>query len=205
MRTISFRGLARPVGGGSEYEQGEPAPKHAATRCRRGVPGSVALLVVSVMALAGAGCELPTGLPGFESTFVIPAEDVSLAVIGAPTTAWVTDDLAGVDASIIERVAGGALIVHVSNAVGATGTVMVTISNGSVSAIGTVDVSGPAGQRIELTGDQVRSFVGGEITLRGSGTLCASAGCGSLVLPPPMIHLDNRIELRLRIGAEAGR
>jgi len=145
-------------------------------------------------------CDIPTGLPRIESRYLFPLEDVSVPVTGVPASAQISQDLSSID--LTDQVGGATIRISPENPAGATGTLAFTIKGGGVTVNGSVDVAGPASQRIELNEAQTRALLGGTVQISASGTLCRAGGCG-LELPPfPIVTLRNEIELLVRLGGE---
>lgn len=85
-----------------------------------------------------------------------------------------TVDLTSIDASIIDRVQGGALIVSMTNPFGVSGALTMTVSNAGMPISKPVDVRpGPTTQHIPLTRDEVKALLGRAITVNATGTLGA--------------------------------
>jgi hypothetical protein len=148
-------------------------------------------------------CDIPTAPPRFETTFVVPGETVTVPVTSQDASASVTYDLTDTE-DLAGRSRGGALVVNVENATGATGTVQVRIAAGGVSVEGTVDLSAGSGQRIEVGRDELAALLGRELTVTAAGRLCPASGCNPVNLPPfPNVTFDTRLEVVLELGGES--
>jgi hypothetical protein len=156
-----------------------------------------AIVLTPMLLLA---CDVPTGLPRIESSYLFPVEDLAVPVTGIDVAVQVSQDLSSID--LTDQVRGATIRISPENPTGATGTLAFTISGGGVSVNGTVDVAGPASQSVELDEAQTRALLGGTVQISASGTLCRAGGCG-LELPPfPVVTLRNEIQLRVRLGGE---
>lgn len=157
-----------------------------------------AALAVLLLALM-AGCDVPTALPRFENTLVLPAPDMNVPVLGAPATTTVSVDLANVDESFADRVRGGEVQFTPVNPSGATGTLTITIrepqSGASVS--GTVDVASQTPQIITIPEQTMRAFLSRTVDVTASGTL------GPLTLPnPASVRLETLMRITFEVGGE---
>jgi hypothetical protein len=156
-----------------------------------------AVWLMPVLLLA---CDVPTGLPRIDSSYLFPVEDLTIPVTGIQVAVQVSQDLSSID--LTDQVRGSTIRISPENPTGATGTLVFTISGGGVTVNGSVDVAGPASQQIELDETQTRALLGGTVQISASGKLCRASGCG-LELPPfPVVTLRNEIQLRVRLGGE---
>ena len=164
---------------------------------RRGVRLGAAL------AVALTACDVPTAPPRFETRFVVAGEDVSVPVTSRQASATSGYDLTDA-ADLAGRARGGALVVDVENAAGATGLVAIRISGGGVTVAGTVDLAAGDGQRIPADREQVQALLGHDLTVTATGTPCPQSGCNAAALPPfPMVRFETRLELMLELGGES--
>jgi hypothetical protein len=158
---------------------------------------------IAATAVMLTACEIPTAPPRFESTFVVPGETVTVPVTSQNASASATYDLTET-ADLVGRSRGGALVVDVDNASGATGTVLVRIAAGGVTVEGTVDLSAGSGQRIPVSRNDLAALLGRELTITASGRLCPQSGCSAVTLPPfPSVTFETRLELVLELGGES--
>jgi hypothetical protein len=155
-----------------------------------------------VLALLSA-CDVPTAPPRFETRFVVAGEEVSVPVTSRQASATSGYDLTEA-ADLAGRAQGGALVVDVENAAGATGLVAIRITGGGTTVDGTVDLAAGGGQRIPADREQVRALLGQDVTITATGTLCPQSGCDANALPPfPMVRFETRFELMLELGGES--
>ncbi|MGH7506855.1 MAG: hypothetical protein ACRELX_14455 [Longimicrobiales bacterium] len=159
-------------------------------------------LILSSVALGA--CDVPTAAPRFETTFVVPAEAVTVLVTSRPATATIGYDLNDVDRAVIDHARGGALRVDIVNAAGGTGVVQLVLSGGGVTVEGSVDLAGGSGQRIPATESEVRALLGRDVMITASGTLCPPSGCDASALPPfSVVTFRTSLELLLELGGES--
>ena len=155
-------------------------------------------LAVLLLALTG-GCDVPTALPRFENTLVLPAPDMNVPVLGAPAAATVSVDLANVDEAFADRVRGGEVQFTPVNPSGATGTLTITISEpqSGASVSGTIDVASQTPQIITIPEQTMRAFLGRTVDVTASGTL------GPLTLPnPASVRLETLMRVTFEVGGE---
>lgn len=115
----------------------------------------------------------------------------------------VTVNLSGMDAEMRDRVRSGALIMVMDNPFGVTGSLelRMRVAGTGTDIRRTLQVAaGRSAQRIELTGDEVRSLVGQRVDVSVTGPVSGSAG-PVVVRPQLEIVLDPRLELVLEIGS----
>ncbi len=156
---------------------------------------------VGFLFVAGlAGCDVPTGLPRVDSTFLFPVESVQLPVSGVTASATASQDFSDID--VADRVMEAAIRVTPRNPSGATGTLTVKLTGGGVTVTGSVNIAGGPNQRIPLTQEQVRALMGAQVQIEASGTLCKASGCGFELPPWPMVTLDNDLEVVVQLGGE---
>jgi len=144
-------------------------------------------------------CQLPTGLPGIESTFRFPVEDVVVPVTGTDASAFESADFDGID---IENVSRGKVLVTPENTEGAMGVLAVRLVGGGVTVAGSIDIAGGADQPIDLSGEEARALLGGPVMIEATGTLCRASGCGFTPPPFPNVRLRNAVELVVRLGGK---
>jgi hypothetical protein len=165
-------------------------------------PASVhcrALRAVAPVSLLAAACGLPTDLPRFESTFVVPAERIVVPVASQPVTASVAHDL-GEAEDLARRARGGAVVIDVENPSGAAGSIQLRITADQADVTGTIDPRVASRLRLPLTPAEVQSILGNVVTLRASATLCPASGCAPGVPPGATVTLRARYELTLVVG-----
>lgn len=169
----------------------------ARAHCARRTSRVVMLLVAAGVA---AACDVPTALPRFENTLVLPAPDIDVPALGFPvTTPPATVDLSEVDESFIERARGGEVQFTPVNPENGTGTLQVTIteplSGTTVSRSITVTAERTP-QIVALDEQEIRAFLGGDVQITLSGSL------GPAAVPIQSVTLDTLVRLVFEIGGE---
>lgn len=150
-----------------------------------------------------AACDVPTAPPRFETRFAVAGGDVSVPVTSRPASATSGYDLTDA-ADLAGRARGGALVVEIANAAGATGLIDIRIQGGGATVVGTVDLAAGGSQRIPADREQVQALLGNMVSVTASGTLCPQSGCNANALPPfPEVRFDTRLELVLELGGES--
>jgi hypothetical protein len=166
-----------------------------APRARRG--WTVALVMA---AMVGGSCDVPTGLPRLENTLALPAPEIEVPVTGTMTPAIpVTVDLSGVDEAMVERARGGELELTPVDPENGTGTLQVTISDpASGTTVSQTITVAPDGQPqvIAVSGDAMRSFLGGDVEVSVSGAL------GPATVPLRTVTLETLLRITFEIGGE---
>jgi len=155
-------------------------------------------IVVTVASMTG--CDVPTGLPRFASTWRFPTADVVVPVAGVQGSTTVTEDLTDVDIS--DRVRSAVIRIRPENAAGATGTITFSIQGGGVTVRGTVNVVNPAVQTIPISEAEVRALLGSSAAFTASGTVCRAGGCGPVPPPHASVTLKTELELVLEVGGD---
>lgn len=164
---------------------------------RRRRPAMAALTCFSMVA-AGA-CDLPSGPPRFQPTFVVGVEEIRVPVTSANASGGTERDLGGIDDELADRSRGGAIVVDIDNATGAIGVVSVRLAGGGAVVTGTVDVAGGDGQRIEIAEEQLRALLGSTVDVTVTGRLCPADGCAQRPPPFPEVTFKPRIEVVVEI------
>lgn len=144
-------------------------------------------------------CDLPTDLPRFESTFVVPGERIEVPVASQPVAISVTHDLGDAE-DLASRARGGAVVVDVDNPSGAGGPIQLRITADQADVTASIDPRGGSRQRIPLTSGEVQAMLGNVVTLRASATLCPATGCAPGLPPGGLVTLRARYELTLVVG-----
>ena len=165
-------------------------------RCPRGAAVAAALLT----AMVAAACDVPTALPRFENTLVLPAPDVSVPVTGVPAPAIPIEvDLSNVDEDFASRARGGEIQFTPVNPEVATGSLEITIrdmdSSVVVTQTVTVDGSG-APQIVRIDRDPMLEFLGGNVEITVTGVL----GPGSV--PPRFLTLEALVRITFEVGGD---
>lgn len=155
--------------------------------------------VAVALPLIAAACELPTDLPRFESTYVVPAERILVPVASQPVAITVTHDLGDAE-DLASRARSGAVLVDVENPSGASGPIRLRITADQADVAASIDPRGGSRQRIPLTSGEVRAMLGNVVTLHASGTLCPASGCAPGLPPGGLVTLRARYELTLVVG-----
>ena len=160
------------------------------------------IVAVLVAGLGLAGCELPSGLPRFQPTYLFPAEAVSVDVTSQPAMSSTLEDLSDIDEELSDNVVAGALVVDVVNPSGATGQATVSITGGGQTVEGTILLSGGDGQRIPAERAAIQAFLGRTVTIEAQGTFCPATGCGATQPPFAQVTFETKLEITLEIGGE---
>ena len=145
------------------------------------------------------GCDIPTALPRVESTFALTAADILVPVIGVPAAGPpIGVDFSGVDESLRGRARRATIVLTPLDAAGVSGTLDVTLRapNGTV-VTERLQVNGGTALTIELTENEVQSFLGNVVTVTTSGAL------GPPRSVPDIITLRPVIQIVLELGGES--
>jgi hypothetical protein len=170
------------------------AARRSAPRCR------IVSLGVAVAAVMVASCDVPTDLPRFESTFIVPTEQLAMPISGRAVQVAFTRDLTDTR-DLVRRARGGSLVVDVENQSAASGAIELRLSSELITVVGSIDARGGNRQRISLSRAEVQALLGQLISLRASGTLCPATSC-AVVAPTNVVTLHTRIELTLELGTD---
>jgi hypothetical protein len=152
--------------------------------------------------------ESPAGDP------ITPASDARLIVELQPATVLVSEgvvhvparavevesrtiDLTGVDATVRDRVRGGAVVLLVENPFAITGRLRLRLAASASSVEREIGI-GTGTQRVPLTGDELRSLLGDRIEVSAAGPIDAASGVR--VRPDDRITLLARLEVSLEVG-----
>ncbi len=150
--------------------------------------------------VVSAACDIPTALPRFENTMAVPGPDIQVPVLDVPVPAMpVSIDLGDVDEDLRQRARGGEIQFTPSNPENGTGTLQVTIldaeSGTAVSQPISVTTAGTP-QVIVVSGEDMRTFLGGEVTITVTGAL------GPAQVPTRLVLLETLVRITFEIGGE---
>jgi hypothetical protein len=179
----------------SKHETTMRGVRTVAAHARRG-GGIIALLAAATL----VACDVPTALPRFDSTFAVPGPEVQVPVVGAPVPAVpVTLDLGEVDEDLRARAQGGEIQLTPLNPEDGTGTLQVTITDAESAATvsQTIEVTAAGTPQIVNVGaDEMRAFLGGDVTITVTGTL------GPAAIPTRLVVLETLVRITFELGGE---
>ena len=184
------------------------------TRTMTLAPGQVgSSFVMTVELVSPAGGSAPTDLVPINTSddFRVNATPSAVLVNSADvdvsnrnvTLDPVALDVGDMDAAIINRIQGGAIVLDIQNpfGVGVDAQLQITVG-GQPVVTKAFSVSGQASSStsVSLTGDDFRAFLGHNgVALTGTGSVSAAAGTIT-VRPDQQVLVDGKIDLTLQIG-----
>lgn len=134
---------------------------------------------------------------------VVPGEvlisEARVSVPNQTVTETSSIDLSDIDATMQDRVVRGAIVLEVDNPFTVAGTLVLRLSAGATTITKTVQVApGETSQRVEFTGDELRSLLGNEVSMTLEGTLGSTAPI--TIRPGDAITVSTLLDLTFEIG-----